>query len=194
MYVTFVAVERYLADMQSTWLDRTRRAREEDRPIGDDHTLDGQLVELMTAHETALYRFLFVLTGDREAALDCTQDTFLRAYNNLTKGRPVNTGWLYTVAHNLAMDRHRHARRQEAAVEQLRRLPLQGFESPERGVAIRDAFSRLAPEDRTVLYLFAVEGLSGREIGERMGISPIAVRMRVLRARERFRALYGGTP
>jgi len=59
---------------------------------------------------------------------------------------------------------------------------------------MRDAFSRLTAEDRTVLYLFAVEGLSGREIAERVGISPVAVRMRVLRARERFRMLYGGTP
>lgn len=192
--MTFLSYTRYFADMESSWLDAERSACEEDRPIGDDSTLDDRLVELMAAHETALYRFLFVLTGDRESALDCTQDTFLRAYTHLSKGRPVNTGWLYTVAHNLAMDRHRHARRQEVAVEQLRRLPLEGFESPERGVAMRDAFSRLAPDDRTVLYLFAVEGLSGREIGERMGISPLAVRMRVLRARERFRLLYGGIP
>jgi len=79
-------------------------------------------------------------------------------------------------------------------VEQLQRLPIEGFDSPERGVAMRDAFSRMTAEDRTVLYLFAVEGLSGREIAERVDISPVAVRMRVLRARERFRMLYGGTP
>jgi RNA polymerase sigma-70 factor (ECF subfamily) len=180
--------------MESTWLPRDVEVTEEERAIGEAESLDERLVALMHKHETALYRFLFVLTGEREAALDCTQDTFLRAYDNLSKGKGVNTGWLYTVARNLAMDRFRHAKRQDAAVEQLRRLPMKGFPSPERGVVMRDAFAHLAPDDRTVLYLFAVEGLSGREIAERLGISPMAVRMRVLRARERFRALYGGLP
>jgi RNA polymerase sigma-70 factor, ECF subfamily len=170
------------------------RLSEEESSIQDDRTVDARLLELMTLHETALYRFLFVLTGEREMALDCTQDTFLRAFNNLSRGKPVNAGWLYKVAHNLAMDRFRKSKREDVAVEQLQRLPIEGFDSPERGVAMRDAFSRLTAEDRTVLYLFAVEGLSGREIAERVGISPVAVRMRVLRARERFRMLYGGTP
>lgn len=173
----------------------TARLRGEDRVIeGSEGTLDEQLVELMGRHQTPLYRFLFVLTGDREAALDCTQDTFLRAYDNLRRGKPVNAGWLYRVANNLAMDRFRRSKRRNEAVKQLAQLPVEGFPSPERGVAMRDAFARLAPDDRTVLYLFAVEGLSGREIAERLGITPVAVRMRVLRARERFRLLYGGTP
>jgi len=67
----------------------------------------------------------------------------------------VNAGWLYKVAHNLAMDRFRKSKREDAAVEQLLRLPIEGFDSPERGVAMRDAFSRMTCEDRTVLYLFA---------------------------------------
>jgi RNA polymerase sigma-70 factor, ECF subfamily len=187
--------------MDRTWQLGEARARIEEEAIGPsdeyaagEETVADRLIALMTAHETALYRFLFVLTGEREAALDCTQDTFLRAYDNLNSGRQVNVGWLYTVARNLAMDRFRRARRQTAAVEQLQRLPMEGFPSPERGVVMRDAFAQLAPDDRTILYLFAVEGLSGREIADRLDISPIAVRMRIMRARERFRALYGGMP
>ena len=55
------------------------------------------LAALMREHEAPLYRLLVVLTGDRDVALDCVQDTFTRAYEHLRKGRTVTTPWLYGV-------------------------------------------------------------------------------------------------
>jgi hypothetical protein len=99
---SFGAQLRYLLVIESTWLGVHEEERAiEGREDGGVSTLDEMLVALMQTHETALFRFLFVLTGDREAALDCTQDTFLRAYHNLDAGKPVNAGWLYKVAHNI---------------------------------------------------------------------------------------------
>lgn len=55
------------------------------------------LAVLMREHEAPLYRLLVVLTGDRDVALDCVQDTFTRAYEHLRQGRAVTTPWLYAL-------------------------------------------------------------------------------------------------
>ncbi len=148
----------------------------------------------MDCFELPIYRFLFVMLGDRETAMDCTQDTFIRAYENLRRGRPVNAGWLYTVARNRAMDHFRRSRHRQVDLERAELLPVDGVDAAEEWVAMRDAFAQLPADDRTVLYLAAIEGLPGPEIAERLGISPHAVRMRIHRARQRFRLAYGGTP
>src|SRR5947209_10690547 len=77
---------------------------------GNDDFED-QLVELMNQFERPIYNFLLSLVREADVALDCTQDTFLRAYEHLRKKRPVNAPWLYKVARNRAMDEFRHRKR-----------------------------------------------------------------------------------
>lgn len=125
--------------------------------------------------------------------MDCAQDTFVRAYDNLRKGRPVNAGWLYRVARNRAMDEFRRRRRIHLDPTALEGLPADSTPPPEQNLAMRQAFASLEPDDRAVLYLAAVEGLSGRELAESLGIKHSAARMRLRRARERFRLAYGST-
>jgi RNA polymerase sigma-70 factor (ECF subfamily) len=151
-----------------------------------------QLTDLMSRYETPLFRFLFVLLGDRDTATDCAQDTFVRAYDNLRRGRPVTAGWLYKVARNRAMDEFRRKRREGPALDALEALPATGEIAPEASAAMQQAFAHLPADDRLVLYLVAVEGLGGLEIAEMLGIKPNAARMRICRARERFRLAYGG--
>jgi DNA-directed RNA polymerase specialized sigma24 family protein len=45
-----------------------------------------ELIVLIGQHEVALYRYLVAFTGDRDVALDCVQDTFTRAYEQLQRG------------------------------------------------------------------------------------------------------------
>lgn len=145
----------------------------------------------MDRYELPLYKFLYVILGDGDTATDCAQDTFVRAYDNLRRGKSVNAGWLYTVARNRAMDEFRRRRQEEPALERLRRMTGSESASPEAGAAMREAFAQLPPDDRTILYLSAVEGWSGGEIAAMLGINPTAARMRICRARERFRLAYG---
>lgn len=155
-----------------------------------DETINDRLVALMDRYELALYKFCYVLLGDRDTATDCAQDTFLRAHDNLRKGKPVTAGWLFTVARNRAMDEYRRRRRQQPALVRLAHFAADST-SPEQSVVMREAFAELDPDDRTVLYLSAVEGFSGMEIAAMLGIRPTAARMRICRARERFRLAYG---
>jgi RNA polymerase sigma-70 factor (ECF subfamily) len=151
------------------------------------------ITALIHTHEAPLYRFLVALTANREIALDCVQDTFIRAYEHLQRGKRVNTQWLYKVARNRAIDELRRHRRETPDNEALSRIGLPATDEDMAG--LRAAFAALAPPDRAILALSAVEGLSGDEIALRLGIRHGAVRTRLHRARERFRRLYeGGTP
>jgi len=60
---------------------------EPDLEAATEPDIDGRLLELMGLHERPLYRFLLVLTGNSEVALDCAQDAFVRAYEMLRKGK-----------------------------------------------------------------------------------------------------------
>jgi RNA polymerase sigma-70 factor (ECF subfamily) len=152
-------------------------------------SIDEQLVRLIDNHERAIYNFLLALVRDADVALDCAQDTFIRAYENLRKGKPVNAPWLYTVARNRAMDEFRRKRRIQPESESLELMPV--HEPTDRNLAVRQAFAQLSPSDREVLYLFDVAGFKTDEIGHMLGVRGTAIRQRLSRARERFRQIYG---
>lgn len=157
-----------------------------------DSRIEDTLVRLMNQHERPIYNFLLALLRDTDVALDCAQDTFLRAYENLHKGRPVNTQWLYKVARNRAMDEFRHRRKVQPELGTLEEMP--AHEPTERVMAVRAVLERLPAIDREVLYLFDVAGFKTEEIAAMLGIGGSAVRQRLCRARERFRLLYGVEP
>jgi RNA polymerase sigma-70 factor (ECF subfamily) len=157
-------------------------------------TPDERLGELMANHQVSLYNFLVVVGGDRQVARDCLQDTFLRAYEQLCRGKPVNVQWLYRVARNRAMDHFRERQR-------VRQEPLADHEGMEvemptmgRDASVRRALAALAPADRELLYLAHVDRFRAREIADMMGTREGAVRMRLSRAHRRFRAVYEGEP
>lgn len=154
-----------------------------------DAQIEDRLVQLMDEHERPIYNFLLAVLRDDDLALDCAQDTFLRAYEHLRRGRPVAPAWLYTVARNRAMDEFRKRRRTMNDLEGLERIPVPGPD--ESSLAVRQVLEQLAPADREVLYLFDVAGFKTDEIGAMLGVRGSAIRQRLSRARERFRLLYG---
>lgn len=150
-----------------------------------------QLVSLMDRYECPLFNFLMILLRDRDAAQDCAQDAFLRAYEHLQRGRQVNAAWLYRVARNRAIDDLRRRKRIRADLGQIERMA-----DPDTSVLagpVRQALAQLSPGDRELIYLFDIDGFDAREIGEMLGISRNAVHVRVFRARERFRKVYQST-
>src|ERR1051326_7065261 len=54
-----------------------------------------ELVSIMDQYESPLYAYLLSILHDRDLAVDCAQDTFLRAYEALNKGKTINRKWLY---------------------------------------------------------------------------------------------------
>jgi RNA polymerase sigma-70 factor (ECF subfamily) len=148
----------------------------------------------MHQHERRLYTFLLVLVRDRDAALDCLQDTFIRAFQHLRAGGAVTLPWLYTVARHRAMDEFRYRRRQQHYLEALQDEDTTEAESSVDMVAVHAILDRLSAGDREVLHLFVFERWKTAEIAEILDIKPGAVRVRLMRARERFRLLWETSP
>ncbi len=166
-------------------------AREDGTAAGAAVQADEELIGLMDRHERPLYRYLLALLRDQDAALDCAQDAFMRAYENLRGGRPVNSQWLYKVARNRATDEFRRRRRVEPGAQTLERAPVHA--QFEVAVDVQSAMHGLSPMYREALYLFEVAGFKTEEIGAMLGLQGTAVRQRLYRARERFRQLYTGS-
>jgi RNA polymerase sigma factor (sigma-70 family) len=160
-----------------------RLVPEADRPIED------QLVHLMSEFERPIYNFLLSMLKDADVAVDCAQDTFMRAFENLRKGKPVNAAWLYRVARNRAMDEFRRNKRVQPELETIEQMPV--YHATDQVLAVQQALAEMAPLDREVLYLFDVAGFKTDEIGAMLGVRGTAIRQRLSRARERFRQIYG---
>jgi RNA polymerase sigma-70 factor, ECF subfamily len=153
-----------------------------------------RLTELMDRYEQPLFNYLRVLLDDGEAALDCTQDAFLRAYENLARGKPVNATWLYRVSRNRAMDVGRlRAKLREERLDEDAPMAIE-WSLPLPDAEVRRALAQLSATDRELLYLAHVDRFRAREIARLLRTREGAVRMRLLRAHQRFIAAYGDAP
>lgn len=158
-------------------------------------TLDAEFEALFHEYQRAITAYLTNLLGDAGRGQELAQETFLRAYRSLARGVRVEhpRAWLYRIATNAANDHFRRARL-------VRWVPLLDRDDdpalrtpgPAQGVAdrlaLQAALARLAPAYRVPLLLHLSEGLSTAEIGEVLGISRAAVKVRLFRAREKCRA------
>jgi len=156
--------------------------------VGSPERAQEDLLRLMARYETPLSAYLSLLLRQAELTQDCLQETFLRAYQQLYRGRAVNVRWLYTVARNCAIDELRHRSRVQYDFDPPDSVAAGGGESPHLLVAL---LSQLTAADRELLYLVDVDDLDAATIGSMLGIRPGAVRARVFRAREKLRVMYG---
>lgn len=153
-----------------------------------------QLVALIDRYESPLCGYLRVIVGDPDVVFDCAQDSFLRAYEHLAKGRSVNSQWLYKVARNRAIDHLRHRDRLDRDPEVLEHLAGQEQSASDRTRQVRVVLAELPLADRELLYLSIVDRFKTEEIGAMLGIRSGAVRVRLFRARKRFRVVYRSMP
>jgi RNA polymerase sigma factor (sigma-70 family) len=167
----------------------------------ETHDLEAQREALLAALPR-LRRFARSLTGNRQDGDDLMQNTVERA---LQRGWPNGVeplAWLFKVCKNLWIDelRSRAVRVKAAQTRELDEEPTVSGEDvvhAELGLrAVERALAALAPEQRAVLTLVAVEGLSYREAAEVLDTPIGTVMSRLARARaalaERLGAGGGG--
>ncbi|MFQ5657551.1 MAG: RNA polymerase sigma factor [Candidatus Methylomirabilales bacterium] len=149
------------------------------------------------------YRIARSITRDRQDAEEVVQDVFLTVFRKIGsfEGRSAFTTWLYRITVNAAMMKVRG--RDERAEEDVEKwLPVFDGEGrhvhsveawsanpenlllqQERRKVVRSALATLPAEYRTVLALRDLQGLSGEEVAETLGLSLAAVKSRLHRAR-----------
>lgn len=155
---------------------------------------------LFFRYRDAIFRYLLVMLQDEEAAADLTQETFLRAFHALPRLRKPRAfrGWLYRIAANLAHDERRRPTLPTVSWEDMVSDddPHPGGEEPEglwlrkeRHRAVREALGQLPQEQREVVILYYSQGLALQEIARILGVPKGTVASRLMRARQRLRAL-----
>jgi RNA polymerase sigma factor (sigma-70 family) len=145
---------------------------------------------LYRKHVRDVYAFSLGILGNPDDAEDVTQTTFMNAYRALARGDGIDNprAWLLKIAHNVCRQRFRTAARRPQEVEFAQELA-EAFteEEPPAADEIRAALKHLAFNQRTVLVLREIEGLSYAEIAETMGITASAVETLLFRARRALR-------
>lgn len=144
---------------------------------------------LYSRYAPAVQRFVSGLLGDREAAQDVTQNTFLKLLTRLDRYVPGDApfeAWLFRVARNAAHDELR--RRRMTVATELREQDAAVHEdgSLRTGVLV-DALAALPPAQQQALVLRHVVGLSAHEVARRLERSEQAVNNLNNRARETLR-------
>lgn len=150
--------------------------------------------ELVVRFQDRIYRYLLRLSGSQEDARELTQETFLNAYQALARWRAdarLST-WLFRIAHNLALDRLRRARRvefvalDEALTDHIAAdtpTPEAALHTRQRMAALEGALARLTAQHREILLLRDIEDMPYEDIAQVLGLSLGTVKSRIARAR-----------
>lgn len=158
--------------------------------------------QLVLLYQQLAYNVAYRILGDQDAAMDATQDAFLRGYRALPRFEGGSfKAWILRITTNCCYDQLRAKKRQPTS-------PLQGLledddhskifedpgEAPEAYVERRDlgvgiqAGLRLLPEDqRVVLVMSDIQGLSYAEIAQVTSVSLGTVKSRLSRGRAKLR-------
>ena len=148
---------------------------------------------LFARYHRPLYAYLVRRAGQSNSAEDLVQEVFLKLISRpkAFHGRGHFRGWLYTVARNLAIDRYRSetAREVEMNTETLTSTAV--THPGDTNCSLEEALSMLPPTEREILVLARIEGLRYREVGNALGLTENAVKMRVFRALQQLKQILG---
>jgi len=135
------------------------------------------IAEIYERHYSAIYRYVFYRVGDAPTAEDLTGTIFVRVVENIDsfvyRGRPI-LSWLYTIARNVVVDFHRRGAGQ--ATLPLDESLMTGGEDVEQAAdraltqrRLAAALSHLTEDQRQVILLKFVEGMSNEEVAQMVG-------------------------
>lgn len=167
--------------------------------IGETTHTEVDLPALVHAHAATLFRVAHSLLRNRAEAEDVVQDTFVRVLErqaHLPSVRDLRP-WLVRIAWNLALDRRRRVRPEQADTLFLHSLTAadtptdRALGDKEQARRVLDAIDRLPRAERQALLLSALDELSPAEIASTMGKSESAIRALIFRARTRLRDRLG---
>jgi RNA polymerase sigma-70 factor (ECF subfamily) len=171
--------------------------------VGGD---DAACTRLVTDHQRMVYQLALHLLGDRQEALDLSQEVFLRVFRMLPQFRGQSTlkTWIYRIVVTQASNRQRWWRRRRRAQQvalddhvaahgELQdsrgdTLPDRALQKVETAGRVWSALNALPFDQRVAIVLREIDGLSYDEIAGSMGVAVGTVKSRLARARLTLRA------
>lgn len=177
-----------IIEEQETQLVRRARSRDQEA-----------FSELYTLYFDRIYRYVRLKVGSTTESEDITSGVFLSAWRTIHQFAPQRessfAAWLFRLAHNAVIDRYRRARDilsldstdKQPVIHAVQPGPEDQVEHQFDIDELYTALQSLTPEQREVVLLRFVEGLSAREVGDIMGKQEGAVRGMQFRAIESLR-------
>lgn len=170
--------------------------------------------ELFERYRTLVFQLCYRIVGDREEALDVSQEVFLAIYRKMDhfRGDSSPKTWIYRIAINRAANRCRwwsrlrrrgtvsldehlsaeSARSIADTIESQGRSPEQSLLVEEERAQIERSLSSLPVQQRVAVIMRDIEGLSYEEIAETMEVSLGTVKSRIARGREELKRRLNG--
>lgn len=185
------------------WKDATDR----DLVATANTGVEGSFEELVRRYQRPISAYVYRMVGDYEAALDLTQEIFIKVYGSLARYRSEFkfSTWIYKIAHNSAVDHlRRNAGRErslsngvegdqyELPIESSSLSPEQESERRERRLEIESVVRSLPNAYRELIVLRHSQDLTYEEIVEVTGLPLGTVKNRLFRAREMMRQQFIG--
>ncbi|HKO43892.1 MAG TPA: sigma-70 family RNA polymerase sigma factor [Pyrinomonadaceae bacterium] len=170
--------------------------------VGAARGLEGSFEELVNRYQRPISAFVYRMVGDYDAALDLTQEIFIKVYASLSRYRPEFkfSTWIYRIAHNAAIDHLRRTSSRERSLsvgtetdnydlplESEGLTPEQQSEREERRGEIENVVRSLPTAYRELIVLRHSQDLTYEEIVEVTGLPLGTVKNRLFRAREMMR-------
>jgi len=170
---------------------------------GDDRSFE----RLYERYQRRIAAYVYGMVNDYGRAEDITQEVFISALRRMRETeRPIAfKPWVYEIAKNACIDQFRRSRRAEevsidtdeglgasdtARLAAVDCSPDAAMETKQKIDNLCGAFGGLSETHHEILVLRELEGLSYREIGDRMGLSRPSVESTLFRARRRLTEEY----
>ncbi|HQO40581.1 MAG TPA: sigma-70 family RNA polymerase sigma factor [Spirochaetota bacterium] len=158
---------------------------------------------LAERYKDMAYNLCYNITGNHDEAMDCAQDSFIKAYRNLHRFefRSSFSTWFYAICVNTCRNRlaaswnKKRVHVSGPVMENFRDCspaPEDDLIRRENELAVRRAIAKLPDDERILVVLRDMEGQSYSEITEITGIVQGTVKSRLARARHRLRGLLEG--
>jgi len=152
--------------------------------------------KLVQAYQARLYNFVRSMVISPEIAEDITQEAFVKAFFNLSKLKEPGRfkSWLFRIANNSTLDYLRRKRLPLAEVDDNVRESYVDDRNPQdkvvaevRSKHIRQALGKLKEDQRSILVMCDLQGLSYQEIAEILNIPFGTVQSRIFYARKKLK-------
>jgi RNA polymerase sigma-70 factor (ECF subfamily) len=139
-----------------------------------------------------LKHFILKRVPDEPSAEDILQDVFLKIHTRIDTLREEDKlqSWIYQIARNAITDYYR-AHRDTPDIPEMPYVPEDPFDDVVTDLIpyVKELVDSLPPDYRQALILTEYQGLTQRELAERLGISVSGAKSRVQRAREKLKAM-----
>ncbi|CAM3587805.1 RNA polymerase sigma factor [Flavobacterium chungbukense] len=172
--------------------------------IPDQHYIDRILhgetnlfAVLVDRYKDMIFTLSLKMVKNREEAEEAAQDTFIKAFNSLSKfkGDSKFSTWIYKISYNTCLDRLKKNKKEDLNISidefsshlvKTMDNALSALEDQERKQAIQNCLNLLPREDNFLLTLFYFEDQNLEEIGKIMNLNANNVKVKLFRSRQKL--------